>query len=84
MKDKASLGKFQSLLRCEIGHKPGETDPQCSHSELQEMSSIEIAHTFQLGTRYAQVFKAFVPGTQRPLEMGCYGIGVSRSVYFIL
>ena len=45
------------------------------------MSSIEIAHTFQLGTRYAQTFKAFVPGTQRPLEMACYGIGVSRSVY---
>ncbi|PAV84270.1 hypothetical protein WR25_16859 isoform F [Diploscapter pachys] len=70
--------KISYCSRCEIGHKPGETDPQCSHSELQEMSSIEIAHTFQLGTRYAQAFKAFVPGTQRPLEMACYGIGVSR------
>ncbi|VFP79615.1 proline--tRNA ligase [Candidatus Erwinia haradaeae] len=42
---------------------------------------IEVGHIFQLGTKYSQVFKAFVQdsnGSSRMLRMGCYGIGISR------
>ncbi|MEA3369159.1 MAG: proline--tRNA ligase [Candidatus Ratteibacteria bacterium] len=42
---------------------------------------IEIGHIFKLGTKYSQSMKAFYrdeSGTQKPMVMGCYGIGVSR------
>ena len=44
---------------------------------------IEVGHVFALGTTYsARMGATFVAegGDTRPLEMGCYGIGVSRIV----
>jgi prolyl-tRNA synthetase len=42
---------------------------------------IEVGHVFQLGTRYSQDMNAtFLDenGKPQPLQMGCYGIGVTR------
>jgi prolyl-tRNA synthetase len=42
---------------------------------------IEVGHVFYLGTKYSAALKAeFIDedGKPRPLEMGCYGIGVTR------
>ncbi|MGI4937461.1 MAG: proline--tRNA ligase [Janthinobacterium lividum] len=42
---------------------------------------IEVGHVFQLGTRYSEDMKATfldVNGKPQPLQMGCYGIGVTR------
>jgi len=42
---------------------------------------IEVGHVFYLGTRYSVAMNAtFVDedGRSKPLEMGCYGIGVTR------
>jgi prolyl-tRNA synthetase len=42
---------------------------------------IVLGHTYQLGTRYAVPLEAtFVDedGTDRPFQMGCYGIGLTR------
>lgn len=42
---------------------------------------IEIAHIFKLGTRYSKDLDANVldeNGRQKPVVMGCYGIGISR------
>ena len=44
---------------------------------------IEVGHIFQLGRKYSQAMKATVldeAGKAVALEMGCYGIGVSRIV----
>ena len=44
---------------------------------------IEVGHIFQLGRKYSEAMKATVlneSGRAVPLEMGCYGIGVSRVV----
>ena len=44
---------------------------------------IEVGHIFQLGTKYSKSMQAlFVDekGEMIPMEMGCYGIGVSRIV----
>jgi len=44
---------------------------------------IEVGHIFQLGTRYSEAMNAAVldeAGVSRPMQMGCYGIGVSRIV----
>ncbi len=42
---------------------------------------IEVGHVFYLGTKYSQAMRAGYldeDGRQRLLEMGCYGIGVTR------
>ena len=44
---------------------------------------IEVGHIFQLGTKYSQALGATVldqDGKERVLEMGCYGIGITRIV----
>ncbi len=44
---------------------------------------IEVGHIFQLGNRYSAALNATAldeNGKQKTLEMGCYGIGVSRLV----
>jgi prolyl-tRNA synthetase len=48
---------------------------------LQSARGIEIGHIFQLGTKYSQAMGATYTneqGEEKPLVMGCYGIGVSR------
>ena len=44
---------------------------------------IEVGHVFKLGTRYSEAMNAtFLDenGKSRPMIMGCYGIGVSRTM----
>ena len=44
---------------------------------------IEVGHIFQLGTQYSEAMKATVQapdGTNKVMEMGCYGIGITRIV----
>ncbi|MCC7548551.1 MAG: proline--tRNA ligase [Burkholderiales bacterium] len=44
---------------------------------------IEVGHIFQLRTKYSEALGATFldeAGQSRPMEMGCYGIGVSRIV----
>jgi len=52
-----------------------------------EQVAIELGHIFQLGTKYSLAQKALVldeDGKQKPLIMGCYGIGVSRVIAAII
>ncbi|MBC8240732.1 MAG: proline--tRNA ligase, partial [Alphaproteobacteria bacterium] len=48
---------------------------------------IEVGHIFYLGSKYSEPMGARVTGadgTEVPVEMGCYGIGVSRLVGAII
>ncbi|HZP92908.1 MAG TPA: proline--tRNA ligase, partial [Burkholderiales bacterium] len=50
---------------------------------LEICRGIEVGHIFQLRTKYSEAMQAnFLDetGQARPMEMGCYGIGVSRIV----
>jgi prolyl-tRNA synthetase len=50
---------------------------------LQICRGIEVGHIFQLRTKYSEKMKATYldeSGQARVMEMGCYGIGVSRIV----
>jgi prolyl-tRNA synthetase len=56
--------------------------PVCGGS-LQLTEGIEVGHIFKLGTNYSEAMDATFQdkeGSQKPLVMGCYGIGVSRVV----
>jgi len=50
---------------------------------LSIVRGIEVGHVFALGTRYSQDMGATyldAQGQSKPIEMGCYGIGVTRVV----
>ncbi|HTQ74486.1 MAG TPA: proline--tRNA ligase [Burkholderiales bacterium] len=50
---------------------------------LEIVRGIEVGHIFQLRTKYSDSMKATFldeAGENRPFEMGCYGIGVTRIV----
>ena len=54
--------------------------PLCGEP-LTTRRGIEVGHVFKLGTRYSEVAGAYFPDqndVQRPIIMGCYGIGVGR------
>ncbi|MFL9592623.1 proline--tRNA ligase [Aeromonas schubertii] len=61
-----------------------EGDPSpCGTGTLLLKRGIEVGHIFQLGTKYSEAMKATVlneEGKSVVMEMGCYGIGVSRVV----
>jgi len=50
---------------------------------LELCRGIEVGHIFQLGNKYSEAMNATFldeAGKERVMEMGCYGIGVSRIV----
>jgi prolyl-tRNA synthetase len=51
--------------------------------EIRLARGIEVGHVFQLGAKYAEALNATVldaDGKAATMQMGCYGIGVSRIV----
>jgi len=60
----------------------GDASPD-GQGTLQIARGIEVGHVFALGTRYSEAMGATVldtEGKNRLMQMGCYGIGVSRIV----
>ena len=60
----------------------GDPSPD-GKGRLSICRGIEVGHIFQLRTKYSEAMSATVldeAGQPRPMEMGCYGIGVSRIV----
>jgi prolyl-tRNA synthetase len=58
----------------------GDASPD-GHGVLAIERGIEVGHVFYLGTKYSQAMKAtFLDQNGKPqfLEMGCYGIGITR------
>ena len=58
----------------------GDRSPD-GRGELAIERGIEVGHVFYLGTKYSRAMNAtFLDenGKPQPLEMGCYGIGVTR------
>ncbi len=60
----------------------GDASPD-GKGALKIQRGIEVGHIFQLRTKYSEAMKAVYlddKGATRPMEMGCYGIGVTRIV----
>jgi len=50
---------------------------------LAVFRGIEVGHIFQLGTKYSEPMKCLYlddRGLQHPMRMGCYGLGMGRTV----
>ena len=60
----------------------GDPSP-CGQGSLKLARGIEVGHVFQLRTKYSEAMQATVldqNGKNVVLEMGCYGIGITRVV----
>lgn len=56
--------------------------PRCGKA-ISFFKGIEVGHIFKLGTKYSEAMGAYYldeKGRSRPIVMGCYGIGIGRTV----
>lgn len=64
----------------------GDKCPKCG-APIKIGRGIEVGHIFKLGTKYADALGAKYideEGNEKPIIMGCYGIGVNRTVAAII
>ncbi|MGA2801425.1 MAG: proline--tRNA ligase [Verrucomicrobiota bacterium] len=64
----------------------GEPCAKCS-KPLKIRRAIEVGHVFKLGTKYSEKLGATFldeAGTRKPAVMGCYGIGVTRTLQAVV
>jgi prolyl-tRNA synthetase len=64
----------------------GEPCAKCS-KPLKIRRAIEVGHVFKLGTKYSEKLNATFldeAGARKPAVMGCYGIGVTRTLQAVI
>lgn len=64
----------------------GDMCPKCG-SPINIRRGVEVGHIFKLGTKYSESMGANYldeNGKEKPLVMGCYGIGINRTVAAII
>lgn len=62
--------------------RKGDACPKCS-KPLESARGIEVSQVFQLGDKYSRSMNAVYSaedGTDQYFQMGCYGVGVTRSL----
>ncbi len=61
----------------------GDRCPRCGKGRFQAYRGIEVGQVFKLGTKYSEAMGCtFIDeqGQSRPMAMGCYGIGITRTI----
>ena len=61
----------------------GDKCPVSKNGVLKSTRGIEVGHVFKLGTKYSEAMNATfsdIDGKEKPFIMGCYGIGIGRTV----
>ena len=74
-----TVGDFRNITA-------GEKCPECG-GEVTISRGTEVGHIFKLGTKYSEAMNAtFIDenGKEKPFIMGCYGIGVTRTLASIV
>lgn len=77
-----TITKFADLKEIE----PGDPCPRCT-DKLNGARGIEVGQVFKLNTKYSEAMGAtflLESGKEAPLMMGCYGIGVGRTVAAVI
>jgi prolyl-tRNA synthetase len=62
--------------------RPGDPCGRCGEGVYEGHRGIEVGQVFYLGTKYSKAMGATfldAEGKDRPIEMGCYGIGITRT-----
>jgi prolyl-tRNA synthetase len=78
---------FQSIATADLRMaREGDVSPD-GKGHLKSYRGIEVGHIFYLGTKYSKKMQAHFLSAEsdlRPIEMGCYGIGISRTVQAVI
>jgi prolyl-tRNA synthetase len=82
LRDVVAGRDFQALAAGDFRQAaPGDRCPRCATGRFKGYKGIEVGHVFFLGTKYSTAMKAHfldADGKEKPMVMGCYGIGVTR------
>ncbi len=82
--ENVNLGRdFKAEVADFVQTVAGEPCPHCEKGELEETRGIEVGQVFFLGTKYSSAMNCnFIDenGKEKPAVMGCYGIGVGRTL----
>lgn len=73
------VGDFRNIVE-------GDSCPKCG-TPVTINRGIEVGHIFKLGTKYSAAFGAnYIDenGEKNPIIMGCYGIGINRTMAAII
>jgi prolyl-tRNA synthetase len=65
----------------------GDQCPNCTKGKILVAKGIEVGNIFKLGTKYSESMNAKFTndqGKEQPIIMGCYGLGVSRTLMAIV
>jgi len=57
--------------------------PKCSSDRFEEKKAVEVGNIFKMGTKYSLPFDLKFKdkdGVEKPVIMGCYGIGLGRLI----
>lgn len=60
-----------------------KTCPKCGNDNLKTVKAIEVGNIFKLRTKYSKSFNFYYSdknGQEKIVEMGCYGLGPSRTM----
>lgn len=63
--------------------REGDVCSRCGKGTYEAFRGIEVGQVFKLGTKYSQSMSCVFldeAGTERPMVMGCYGIGITRTI----
>ena len=82
-----NIEDFKVDMVCDVRNvKEGDMCPKCGN-KLVFTKGIEIGNTFKLGTKYSEAFDLTYTdkeNNQKPVVMGCYGIGIGRCMSAIV
>jgi len=83
---KRDMGEIIGSGRCSVADvrnaRAGDPSPR-SDTTLESQRGIEVGHIFKLGTKYSDAMGLQVMDKEQkrqPVIMGCYGLGVSRTL----
>ncbi len=78
------LGLIYYIKQADTGEIGGSISHEfCVSSDLCENNELEVAHIFNLGTKYSEKF-GLLDDSGKNVHMACFGIGVSRLLMALL
>ena len=67
--------------------REGDLCSRCGNGRYEAFRGIEVGQVFKLGTKYSESMKCVFldeAGAERPMVMGCYGIGITRTIAAVI
>ena len=67
--------------------REGDVCTRCSKGSYEAFRGIEVGQVFKLGTKYSESMNCVFldeAGAERPMVMGCYGIGITRTIAAVI